>query len=361
MGTIMTGLGIGGGPQNGSDFVASSPTNQSQINAAYQNSALGLQQQQDLYQALLAQNGMGGPNSVFNQQKQLADALLAQSQGYGPNPAKAQTMANAQQLAGQTGQQLASARGINPTVAAMMIAQNSGQAGQNVAAQGAALQAQQQLAAQQQLQAQQQTMIGQQQNALNAFNQASQNQYGQLTGAAIDTNRINQSQSAANTDLQGRITTGLIGGAAAAASGGAKGAKGGEVFANEIKPPHGENPKLAKVKESDRFSNNIEHPHLKSIAQIYYPHFSMGAVVPGKAEVRGDSEKNDKVPAMLSPKEIVLPRSITLAPDAPEKAREFVADLLKKHGEKNGRDGGEHKDFKAALREAISKRKNKTA
>jgi hypothetical protein len=36
----------------------------------------------------------------------------------------------------------------------------------------------------------------------------------------------------------------------------------------------------------------------------------LGSYVPGKAEVDGDSEKNDTVPAMLSPGELVIPRSV---------------------------------------------------
>jgi hypothetical protein len=36
----------------------------------------------------------------------------------------------------------------------------------------------------------------------------------------------------------------------------------------------------------------------------------LGALVPGHAEVDGDSEKNDTVPAMLSPGELVIPRSV---------------------------------------------------
>lgn len=59
---------------------------------------------------------------------------------------------------------------------------------------------------------------------------------------------------------------------------------------------------------------------------------SHGEMVPGKAEVKGDSLKNDKVPAMLSPKEIVIPRSITMSKDAPEKAKAFVAAVLAKNG-----------------------------
>jgi hypothetical protein len=52
---------------------------------------------------------------------------------------------------------------------------------------------------------------------------------------------------------------------------------------------------------------------------------SKGAVVPGEAEVAGDSQKNDKVPALLSPGEIVVPRSI--AEMSPEKIAQFVAAL----------------------------------
>jgi len=41
-------------------------------------------------------------------------------------------------------------------------------------------------------------------------------------------------------------------------------------------------------------------------------------------EERLDSPKNDTVMIKASPEEIVLPRSVTLAKDAPEKAKEFV-------------------------------------
>jgi hypothetical protein len=57
-----------------------------------------------------------------------------------------------------------------------------------------------------------------------------------------------------------------------------------------------------------------------------------GGHVPGMPEVDGakDTYKNDTVPAMLSPGEIVIPRSITMAENAPERAAEFVADILDK-------------------------------
>lgn len=53
-----------------------------------------------------------------------------------------------------------------------------------------------------------------------------------------------------------------------------------------------------------------------------------GGHVPGQAEVRGDSPKNDIVPAMLSPGEIVIPRSILEHEHAGEMAKSFVEGIL---------------------------------
>lgn len=71
---------------------------------------------------------------------------------------------------------------------------------------------------------------------------------------------------------------------------------------------------------------------------------SKGGKVPSgeKKLVPGDSPKNDVVPAMLSPKEIVIPRSITMGKNAPERAAKFVAHCLAKegNGEHNYAEGG---------------------
>lgn len=67
-----------------------------------------------------------------------------------------------------------------------------------------------------------------------------------------------------------------------------------------------------------------------------------GGEVPGQANVPGDSIKNDKVPAVLSPGEIVIPRSIAMHPNAPQLAAQFVAQALAKggSGKQNFDDGG---------------------
>lgn len=51
-----------------------------------------------------------------------------------------------------------------------------------------------------------------------------------------------------------------------------------------------------------------------------------GGNVPGKADVPGDSQRNDKVRALLSPGEVVVPRTIAHNPD---RVKQFVAHLLK--------------------------------
>lgn len=67
---------------------------------------------------------------------------------------------------------------------------------------------------------------------------------------------------------------------------------------------------------------------------------SKGMKVPGKAKVPGkDTLKNDTVPAMLSPGEIVIPKSIAEAPDAPKRAMAFVQAIQAKQGLKRGKRG----------------------
>lgn len=57
-----------------------------------------------------------------------------------------------------------------------------------------------------------------------------------------------------------------------------------------------------------------------------------GKEVPGKAKVKGDSYKNDNVKALLSPGEIILPRSIAQSPNAAQASARFVAAIKAKKG-----------------------------
>ncbi len=55
-----------------------------------------------------------------------------------------------------------------------------------------------------------------------------------------------------------------------------------------------------------------------------------GGPVAGKAKVKGDSPKNDTVPAMVSPGEVVIPRSVINSRDPAKKSADFVAAILAK-------------------------------
>lgn len=82
----------------------------------------------------------------------------------------------------------------------------------------------------------------------------------------------------------------------------------------------------------------------------------VGKNIPGKAEVKGDSEKNDKVKANLDEGGVVIPRSLMQSGDE-SKIQSFVANAMREHGKKASKIP--EKDFKGALQRAIAGRKNK--
>lgn len=111
-------------------------------------------------------------------------------------------------------------------------------------------------------------------------------------------------------------------------------------------------------------NNKMLPAHLEHISRLYYPDSSVsemmvsnpmlsaqGGPVPGHAPIQGDSRKNDIVPAMLSPGEIVIPRSVLQSDNPVENAAKFVANELAKHHKGN--------DFKEGLKKAISSRSKK--
>jgi hypothetical protein len=60
--------------------------------------------------------------------------------------------------------------------------------------------------------------------------------------------------------------------------------------------------------------------------------FVGGGHVPGQAQVQGDSGKNDIVPALLSPGEAVIPRSVMQSQNPATEAAAFVEHLLRRRG-----------------------------
>lgn len=211
------------------------------------------------------------PAEVWQQQQELAKALQAQALGQGPNPAQAQYQQNLNQVAAEQAGAIASQKGISPALQARMIANQAGQAQVQGAGQAATLQAQQQLAAQQQ------------QAAL----------ANQMATQALQAQGINAQTAQTNAGQVNQTSMGLLQGASAALSGGAT--KG-----NSAQGKYGGGP----ITMADA---------LKA-----------GGMVPGVAQVPGDSPQNDTVHAMLSPGEIVIPRSLA---EDPERAKRFIEEL----------------------------------
>lgn len=215
-----------------------------------------------------AQQGYGG---IQSDQNALAQALLAQSQGQGPNPAALQ-MQQAQDRANQQGAGLiASARGMNPALAARLASQQTAAGNQAVAQNTGIMGAQQQLAAQQQLGSLYGQQGSQNLNQQQILQGALANQNQAITQGTGSANQINAGVAAGNQQTKSAITGQLLGAAGSLAG------------------------------------------------------MSRGGYVPGEAEVSGDSKSNDTVPARLSPGEIVVPRSA--AGDA-DSAKAFIDHLM---------------------------------
>lgn len=386
MGGIVSGVSdLFGGATNNAGTVAQSanliqPVSQDQVNNGQATANNAINQQQMLAQLLGGQGSQG-----MNTQSNLTQALTNQANGVGPNPAQAALNENTgQNIQGQAAL-AAGQRGAGSNVG--LIARQVGQQGagiqQQAVGQSAVLQAQQQLAAQQQLQQLASAQIGQEAGAVSNFNNSALNNQGQLLGALGGYNSAQVgntgSQNSANAGIaqtNANNTAKTIGGAINGASAipALFGAEGGEVDnSKEI---------LAKALSKKQFPD-----HLRAIAEIYHPKVlkkadggeidqpipdqgqdmfasvkselpllasgiaaSKGAEVPGDPKVPGKNTlKNDVVPAMLTPKEIVLPLSVTQSKDPGEAAKLFVEHI-------KGKDSG---DFKEALRTHMKNRKSK--
>lgn len=301
----------------------------------------------------------GGLNNAIGQQQQLAQALQAQSMGQGPNPAMAQLAQatganNANQAALMASQRGA---GANAGLIARQAALQGGHNQQMAAGQGATLQAQQQLAAQQALQSQQAQIAGEYGQHYGALQNANAEQNNAMTTGQLGAQNVNAGIASQNQSTRNNALGGLFGAAGSAAGGmfggspspgGAGGMGGG-----------GDLSQFAMLANKGGMAPEMPE-HIAHVAHLYHGGFSFGGesykdggTVPGKAQVAGDSPKNDTVPAKLSPGEIVIPRHIVMGEDAPKKAAEFVAKLIDKHGKPED----EHDDFKKALSQAIKGRK----
>ena len=353
-----------GGSPNGSGFQATGLTPQ-QLNAAYATTGDAYNQQQNLANALAPQGQQG-----IQSQNALTQALTQQMQGAGPNPAQAALNQNTGQNVANQAALMAGQRGASNNVGLMarQAAQQGANTQQQSVGQGATLQAQQQLAAQNQLQNLANTQIGQQAGAVGNLNNYALGNQQQLVGLQENMNNANAGMAQTNANNTAKALGGLLGGVGALGSsiggmfGGGSPALAGGGAAGGAAPmmyayDGGQVPEHLNNMNVVYHNKHYEHKESPKLAQVpSKDRFKKGGMVPGEPKVNHNDPKNDVVDAKLTPKEIVLPLSVTESENPPEEAAKFVAAILAKNGSKVDHKKEEGK-FKSALKEAIKSRK----
>lgn len=228
---------------------------------------------------------------VSQQQAELARALQMQAAGIGPSLAQMQLQQGMERSQAAAQSQLASARGLSPAQAQRMALQQQAGARANLAQQAGMLRLQEQAMKQQQLA----SLLGQQRGQDITSAGVGAEVGGSAGGRRLRAEESGMGQANREQDVTRQVAGGLLEGAGKAIS----------LFAHGGALPH-------------------------------------SSEVPGRAKYRGDTRSNDTVPAMLSPGEIVLPRSVAQDANAPDKARQFVAAIKK-------RQKTTPKDFSQAL------------
>lgn len=312
-------------------------TNTAQLNNSYQGAQGALGQAENLNNALNP-----GVSQGVNSQGFLTSQLQNQALGIGPNPSQAALNQNTGQNIAQQAALAASVRGAGSN--AGLIAQNAANTGaglqQQAVGQQALQQAAQQLAAQNQLQNLAGQQIGQGTSAVGLNNQAQQGEQGLLQNAnnasnnqaltaQQNINNINNDVSKSNASAVTNLAKGVgsaissIGGGilplfgGSGSGGGGGGAGVGSLGVLPQAPSAGGNIFGVNTNANSFFgAEGGKIPaHLDAMARIYHPHMYAqggnvqlkdGGKVPGKPAVNKDDYKNDTVPAMVSPGEVVI-------------------------------------------------------
>jgi hypothetical protein len=289
------------------------------------------------------------PNGqLLNQQQSYANSLQAQAAGAGPSLATNLLQQHSDTNAANQLGMAAAQRGVNPGLA-MKQAMDAGAMGNQQAMQQASnARVGEQLGAQRELGSQLNTMQGQNIGS----QQANQN-------ASMQANQLNSGIAVDNTKTNNGVTTGLmnagggIGGLIAMLAHGGRVpnpkaglpqylADGGflsipfqsgaaspweEAFKSSSKKPGSSSPmsgtSMAGGPMDDAGGAAAGGMDMSSLAMLA----SKGAVVPGKAKVKGDSYSNDVVPTMLSPGELVIPRSVSTQKGFIEHVKKYVEDM----------------------------------
>lgn len=230
------------------------------------------------------------PSASMGNQDALVQSLQNQMNGQGPNLGGAELKAATDRANAQAAGLVQAQKGINPGLAARQILSSQAANNQNLAQEAGMQQMQQQLGAQQQL------------GGVLA-NEGQEN----LGIQGINAGVAGQNAASANK-LTGQMLGTLFG------SGGSSGSSAGGSAVQGISG-------LAGL-----FAHGGEVPALVSPGEQIIPpggNADDGGIVPGQAQVSGDSEQNDTVPVNLDPGTVVVPRSVTQRLD-PNAVKNFM-------------------------------------
>ena len=268
-----------------------------------------------------------GTQQGLGTQANLTEQLQGVINGTGPNAAQSALNQNtatnvANQAALMAGQRGSSA---NAGLLARQAAQQGAATQQQAVGQEATTQAQQQIAAQQQLAALAQQQVAQGASAVQGVNNTQQNEQSILQNANTaansanvsmqsNINNVNAGVAAGNQQQAGNVVNGVgsllsnvpVVGSLFRAKGGiiASGPHDSHV-ANFLFAEGGAVP--AMLSPGERYLNPEE---VKRVVEHGENPLKLGKKVPGKPKVKGDSLKNDTVPADLQEGGVVLPRHI---------------------------------------------------
>jgi hypothetical protein len=283
------------------------------------------------------------PQTQFRgQQQSLANTLLNQANGRGPSVAgemlKQQTQHN-------IANQFAMSQAANPNDAGALrnISTNVGNLNQQAAGEGALARAQETMNAQSQLGGLLQGARGQDINIAGENANLSEQGFRDANAAGLGftdanlrareaeqkgTMQMGSDEAKAYEAAAGnkqKIWGGLLGGISGAGAGMMKGMGGSSSGAPGGSPGSDGSTSENPGDGSDGAgSGGFDDGGGGNTAGDY-----AGGEIPGHAKADGDSPKNDTVPTMLSPGEVVLPRSVTQAEDSPEKAAAFLEAMKK--------------------------------
>jgi murein DD-endopeptidase MepM/ murein hydrolase activator NlpD len=270
---------------------------------------------------------------IYGQQQSLADILRDRAAGVGgPSLAQMQlAQTTAQQQRDLAGNLSAMGRSVNPAVALEALLQRNAQARQMSAGEGAMLRAKEQMEAQKAYADQLASMRGSETTGYQNI--------GSLQGAqdarAIEIQeaqkardlKVAEANAKAVATAQGialdreKSQNELAGSGLKAATAGLTAAQGGMIrrrYADGGEVCAADGGKISGAKKKMYADGGTVKAAMGHLAKM-------------------DSEKNDTVPAMLSPGEIVIPRSVVNSPDPVKASGKFVEAILKNVGKKDAK------------------------